>query len=210
MIRDADRQAVNERFLDRMVKQWSPPRHLNEEAQASVLAEYMDALARFTAMQLDAGWKRIRGSHGYQRWPTVKECCDACEVIERGSATDERRAAVSRLCAAGRWAEARAITNGGDIPSEPRKCSLDELMRSPQGQAALKAGRARDLEIAWRTAQAWPEDLEQYARPGPAEKCLAASIAILEADTELPFRNMLLGQARHRQERERDLAERYG
>ena len=92
------------------------------------------------------------------------------------------------------------------------KCTLDELMRSPEGQAAVRAGRGHDLETDWKCAgERWPDRLDDYRHPTPAEKCVAVSMRIIESwPASEPRKAVLWAQALHRQERERVLQEQYG
>ena len=190
ILTEAQRESVNDWFLNAMVALFAPPFHLKAtEPIRLALEQYTEALARFTGVELQAGWSRVREEHKTKNWPVLADCVKACQGARQGA-----RAAKKHV-------EEQALV----------KVSLDELMRSDVGQDAIKAGQAQYLEAAWRGAGAsWPEDLDRFRRREPAEKCMAVSMATLADWPDCKDKTDLQSMGRRMQERETKLAERYG
>ena len=190
ILTEAQRESVNDWFLDKMCAVFAPPFHLKEAGPMRLaLNEYTESLARFNNMELDSGWKRTRETHKTKNWPTIEACVTACQGARQGARAEKKHT------------EDQARV----------RVSLDELMRSDVGQDAIRAGQAQYLEAAWRGAGAtWPEDLDRFRGREPAEKCMATAMATLDTWDDCKDKADLQSMGRRMQERETKLAERYG
>lgn len=89
-----DKAKVFQWFLDPMTTVFARPRHLKtDDDAAKSLGFYAQALSRFSAPELDAGWHRLMSRHGVSSWPTPAECVALCQ--EAREALNGRAAVVA-------------------------------------------------------------------------------------------------------------------
>ena len=60
-----------EEFAKNLTALWSKPRETADGTRA--MGQYIEALAKFTPPQLDAGWANLRDTHERSSWPLVSE-----------------------------------------------------------------------------------------------------------------------------------------